>query len=81
VLAGDIFIARMDAKADRKQKVLIVHNLHFEPVDLAPTIIKKFIQALKAFVQFNQCREVVFKKSNNKTYLKAISKGFTHKVE
>lgn len=28
VLAGDTFIARMDAKADRKNKVLIIHNLH-----------------------------------------------------
>ncbi|WP_343671474.1 crosslink repair DNA glycosylase YcaQ family protein [Chitinophaga sp.] len=75
VLAGETFIARMDAKADRKQKVLIVHNLHFEEVDLDQDIIDKFIQALKAFVQFNGCRSIVFTKANNKTYLKAIRSG------
>jgi uncharacterized protein YcaQ len=77
VLAGETFIARMDAKADRKQKVLIVHNIHFEPVDLSQIILKKFIQALKAFIQFNQCRDIIFKKSNNSSYLKVIRKSFS----
>ena len=77
ILAGETFIARMDAKADRKQKVLIVHNIHFEPIDIEPIIIEKFIQALKAFVQFNKCREIIFRRSNNETYLKSISKSFS----
>lgn len=76
VLAGETFIARMDAKADRKQKELIVHNLHFEEVELTPAIIEKLIQSLKAFVQFNQCRSIVLKKSNKKAYLKLIGKAF-----
>jgi uncharacterized protein len=77
VLAGETFIARMDAKAERKQKVLIVHNIHFEPVDLDEVIIEKFILALKSFIQFNQCHDIMFKKTNNKTYLKMISKSFS----
>ena len=77
VLAGETFIARMDAKADRKQKVLIVHNIHFEPVDLSQITLKKFIHALKAFIQFNQCRDIIFKKSNNSSYLKVIRKSFS----
>ncbi|NIJ52921.1 winged helix-turn-helix domain-containing protein [Dyadobacter arcticus] len=77
ILAGETFIARMDAKADRKQKVLIVHNLHFEPVDLDPITIEKFIQALKAFVQFNKCRDILFKKSNNESYREAIIESFS----
>jgi len=77
VLAGETFIARMDAKADRKQKMLIVHNIHFESVDLEQRIIEKFVQALKAFVQFNQCKDIVFKRSNNETYLDSISKSFS----
>lgn len=77
ILAGETFIARMDAKADRKQSVLIVHNIHFEPVDLDQIIIEKLTRALKTFIQFNQCRDIIFKKSNNKTYLKAISKSFS----
>lgn len=76
VLAGETFIARMDAKADRKQKVLIVHNIHFEAVDLRQVVIEKFIQALKEFVLFNQCQDIVFKRSNNETYLETISKSF-----
>lgn len=77
VLAGETFIARMDAKADRKQKILIVHNIHFEPLDIDQITIEKFVQALKAFVQFNQCKDIVFKRSNNETYLQAISKSFS----
>ena len=77
VLAGDTFIARMDAKADRKQKLLLVHNIHFEPVDLEQATIDKLIDALRDFMRFNQCQDIVFKKNNNKTYLKLISKGLS----
>ncbi|SHF13442.1 winged helix-turn-helix domain-containing protein [Pedobacter caeni] len=77
ILAGEIFIARMDAKADRKKKVLIVHNIHFEPVDLGQILIEKFIESLKEFVRFNQCQDIIFKRSNNETYLHAISQGFS----
>ncbi|MCF0072858.1 winged helix DNA-binding domain-containing protein [Dyadobacter sp. CY261] len=77
VLAGETFIARMDAKADRKRKVLIVHNLHFEPVDLDQTTIEKFIHSLRAFIRFNQCRDIVFKKSNHENYLEAIIESFS----
>jgi uncharacterized protein YcaQ len=76
VLLGDTFVARMDAKADRKQKLLIVHNLHFEDVVLDEAVIEKIVTELKAFVQFNQCRDIEFKKSNNQVYLQGIMKGF-----
>lgn len=77
VLAGDTFIARMDAKADRKQKLLIVHNIHFEPVELNQTTINKLVDALQNFIRFNQCRNIEFRKSNNKTYLRQISRSFS----
>lgn len=77
VLAGETFIARMDAKADRKQKILLVHNIHFEALDLGPAIIEKFVQALKAFVRFNGCRDIIFKRSNNETFMELIRKGFS----
>lgn len=76
VLIGETFVARMDAKADRKHKILIVHNLHFEAVELNEVSIQKFIAALKAFVLFNQCRDIVFTKSNHQAYHEAISHGF-----
>ncbi len=72
VLVGDTFVARMDSKADRKQKVLLVHHLHFEPVKLSKPMIIKVIDAIKTFAKFNQCQDIVIKKSNNKQYLKAI---------
>jgi uncharacterized protein YcaQ len=72
VLVGDTFVARMDSKADRKQKVLIVHNLHFEPVELNQQQIGSIIDALKRFIKFNKCREIIIKKSNNGQYLKTI---------
>jgi uncharacterized protein YcaQ len=72
VLLGDQFVARMDSKADRKQQTLMVHNLHFEKVKLGKPDIGKIADALQAFAQFNQCRDVVIKKTNNRPYAKAI---------
>lgn len=72
VLVGDTFVARMDSKADRKQKVLLVHNLHFEPVQLSEPMVASIARALKAFAAFNRCHEIVMAKSNNKQLLKAI---------
>lgn len=77
ILAGETFIARMDAKADRKNKVLIVHNIHFEPVAINEAIMEKLIHSLEKFMEFNQCREITFRKSNNETYLKKISDSFS----
>jgi uncharacterized protein len=77
ILSGERFIARMDAKADRKKKTLIIHNLHFEPVETDEKTIDKFIQNLKEFILFNKCRDVIFKKSNNNELLRSISKEFS----
>src|SRR5258708_39633882 len=79
VLVGDHFVARMDSKADRKQRVLTVHNLHFEPLKLSKPMIVKVIDAIKTFAKFNQCQDIVIKKSTNKQHLKAIMNGLTPK--
>jgi uncharacterized protein YcaQ len=76
VLLGDTFVARMDAKADRKQQLLIVHNLHFEAVDLNEVMLWKIAEALKAFIRFNQCRDIELRKSNRPVYLEAINQAF-----
>ena len=75
ILIGDTFIARMDSKADRKNRQLIIHNLHFEKVKLTKAMLDKFVDALQAFAKFNLCQEIVIKKANNKAYLKAIKDG------
>ncbi|MBS1565176.1 MAG: YcaQ family DNA glycosylase, partial [Bacteroidetes bacterium] len=66
VLLGDRFVARMDAKADRKQKVLTVHNLHFEKVKLSKEAVEKIADAIQTFSRFNQCKGVVITKCNNR---------------
>jgi uncharacterized protein YcaQ len=76
VLLGERFVARMDAKADRKHKVLLVHSLHFEDVVLSEEMIGQIAEALKAFVQFNGCQNILLSRSNNDSYLKAISNFF-----
>jgi uncharacterized protein YcaQ len=76
VLIGDTFIARMDSKADRKKKILIVHNLHFENIELEQRSIEMFVEELKRFVVFNGCRDIEFKKTNNENYLRSILPGF-----
>jgi uncharacterized protein len=75
ILVGDTFVARMDSKTDRKQKILTVHNLHFESLKLSKPTIAKIIEAIKTFAKFNQCAAVIIKKSNSKAYWKAIKDG------
>jgi len=77
VLAGDVFIARMDSKADRKNKVLMVHNIHFEDVELSEETISKLIAALKCFVVFNGCYDITFDRTNRSQYLNKIIKAFS----
>jgi uncharacterized protein YcaQ len=74
ILLGDTFIARMDSKADRKQRVLTIHNLHFESVNLSKPQITKLCETIKAFAKFNLCSAVILKKSNDKMLLKVIQK-------
>jgi uncharacterized protein len=74
VLVGDRFVARMDAKADRKQKVLTIHNLHFESVALTQAMLVGVADAIRDFATFNQCTGVSITKSNNKPALKTIQK-------
>ncbi|MEO7990005.1 MAG: crosslink repair DNA glycosylase YcaQ family protein [Chryseolinea sp.] len=77
ILIGDKFVARMDSKADRKQKSLIIHNLHFESIKVTKPMVAKISDILKAFAKFNQCATIVIKKSNNKSLIKVIHKTFT----
>ena len=64
ILFGDRFIGRLDPKADRRQRVLIVKTLHFEPdfeefdAAAAPLAAK-----LVAFAAFNDCEGVRIEKT------------------
>jgi len=75
VLIGDTFVARMDSKADRKQRILIIHNLHFEPLTLTKLKILKLCDAIKSFAKFNHCEHVLIEKSNNRSIQNVIQKS------
>jgi uncharacterized protein YcaQ len=60
ILWGEQFVGRLDSKADRKQKTLIIRNIAFEPDfkdydRLMPALAKK----LHAFATFNGCDHIV----------------------
>ena len=74
VLVGDIFVARMDSKADRKKGVLVIHNLHFEPVKMTQQTVAKVSEAIKSFAAFNQCETIAIEKTNDRARGKAIKK-------
>ncbi len=77
ILIGDSFVARMDAKADRKDKTLIIHNLHFEALKLNTAKLLQVAAAIQSFADFNQCKTPLIKKTNNQGYAKIISKNLT----
>ncbi len=77
ILIGDSFVARMDAKADRKDKTLIIHNLHFEALKLNTAKLLQVAAAIQSFADFNQCKTPLIKKTNNRGYAKIISKNLT----
>ncbi|KAA3663115.1 MAG: winged helix-turn-helix domain-containing protein [Calditrichaeota bacterium] len=60
VLWGEKFVARFDAKAERKSKMLRVHKLIFEPEFTAyDEFVPVFVEKINAFAKFNRCEEVV----------------------
>jgi len=77
VLIGDTFIARMDSKADRKQRIFAINNIHFEPVKLTKPVIAKVCDSIKKFSKFNQCDSIVIEKSNSKSLLKIFRAALT----
>jgi uncharacterized protein YcaQ len=59
VLAGNIFVARIDCKADRANEILIVKQAHFEKDFRATQKFKTgYNKALKEFAKFNGCSTI-----------------------
>jgi len=75
ILFGDTFIARMDAKSERKQSVLIVNNLHFEKPGLSRAVLKKLSTAIREYARFNACDQVLFIRSNDNKSIQVLT-GF-----
>jgi uncharacterized protein YcaQ len=76
ILIGDTFVARMDSKADRKQKTLTIHNIHFEPVKMTKAMTAKVCDAIDDFAKFNGCTAITVTKSNDKAILKVLREAW-----
>jgi uncharacterized protein YcaQ len=56
ILWGDRLIGRMDAKANRAERQLVIHNLVFEPTFQDFEAVKSaFASALNDFTRFQEC--------------------------
>jgi len=56
IMWGEQFVGRLDAKADRKKKCLIIKKLEFEPkFNDFEHFLPFFVQKLKNFASFNGC--------------------------
>ena len=72
ILTGDTFVARMDSKADRKSGTLVIHNIHFEKIKSAKSLMTTICDGIRDFAKFNQCQTVAVEKSNDPALLKII---------
>jgi uncharacterized protein YcaQ len=64
VLWGDRFVGRMDPKADRKRKVLLLRNVLFEPgFGRCEELLLRLAAALRSFAAFNGCEQIVVQKA------------------
>lgn len=62
-LWGNEFVGRLDSKADRKSKKLIINNLVFEnEFDDYDNFLPGFKDQLDKFARFNGCEKIVIKK-------------------
>lgn len=64
ILANGRLIGRVDPKADRKARVLILHAIHLEP-DAPPVdeVAELLRPALRSFAEFNGCDDIVIERA------------------
>ena len=64
ILWGQEFVGRLDAKADRKARTLIVKSLMLEPgVDDLDALIPALAGELRAFADFNKCERMTVERT------------------
>jgi len=78
ILWGDSLVGRLDPKADRKNKTLIIHSILFEQGFKAfDNFLPSFADKLCDFARFNKCDKIIIEKispAKIKTKLKRILK-------
>ncbi|MFQ5604679.1 MAG: winged helix-turn-helix domain-containing protein [bacterium] len=74
ILWKEEFIARADVKADKKQKVLFIHNLIFEPgFKLTEGFLHHFSKKAGALARFNLCDKIELKNVDPAEYKRPLS--------
>ena len=64
ILWGEQFAGRLDPKADRKYKTLIIQNLVFEPTfGATETFLHHLVRRLWDFARFNDCEKITIEKT------------------
>ena len=60
ILFGNKFVGRIDPKADRKLRILIINNTSFEEgFEITDEFLEKFSRKMIEFTKFNQCNSVL----------------------
>ncbi len=73
ILWKNRLVGRLDPKADRKNKTLILKNIFFEDwFDDFDEFIPHFLDALKNFRNFNECEEIIIESIRPKKLLKQL---------
>ncbi len=74
LLLGDTFIGRIDCKAHRKNRVLIVNNLWLEPKTRVSTELADLMQiALEDFARCHDCVSIELKQVDDKQFFKLLA--------
>ena len=67
ILYNGTFMGRIDPKADRKKKTLILRNIAFEKdIDISEHFLRSLTEALKDFAIFNRCHHIIIEKCKPK---------------
>ncbi|NQU85141.1 MAG: winged helix-turn-helix domain-containing protein [Mariniphaga sp.] len=77
ILYGNKLVGRLDPKADRKNKILILKNLVFEPTfKVSVKFLNLFSAELKQFAVFNNCEKIIIEKCPNQKMKKELELKF-----
>ncbi|MDB4778088.1 winged helix DNA-binding domain-containing protein [bacterium] len=75
ILFGDEFVGRLDPKADRKSRTLLVRNLVIEKkVPQLELFTKILAKKLMEFARFNDCERYKIERCNNKKIWSSLSR-------
>ena len=76
ILWSDRLIGRLDPKADRKKRELIIRSLQFEPgFDNFDVLLPGLTLKLADFAKFNSCEQVSFEALSHELYKAKLIKG------